>query len=161
MSHFYFHFCQKKWNLGRILFIFIHSLINSLSNNKLPQSLGCMWWNLDSGFQRTALSCMPDSKAQDFGLDKQNFPVSWILQGKISLIPNSRFPYKRRHVLSGWTILFLRGEGGGHILSCLHFFFRLWAMQEFFLAPFACARIFFHRFSVFIFIKVSLKMSIS
>ena len=46
-----------------------------------------MWWNLDSGFQRRALSCMPDSKAQDFGLGKfsrvldfagKNFPDSEI-----------------------------------------------------------------------------------
>ena len=28
--------CQKKWNLGRNLYIFIHSLINSKSN-ELPQ----------------------------------------------------------------------------------------------------------------------------
>ena len=30
-------FCPKKWNLGRNLYIFIHSLINSKSN-ELPQS---------------------------------------------------------------------------------------------------------------------------
>ena len=41
VSHFYCYFCQN-WNLGRILFIFIHSLINSKSN-ELPQSLGCLW----------------------------------------------------------------------------------------------------------------------
>ena len=32
----------QNWNLRRILFIFIHSLINSKSN-ELPQSLGCLW----------------------------------------------------------------------------------------------------------------------
>ena len=32
----------QKWNLERILFIFIHSLINSKSN-ELPQNLGGLW----------------------------------------------------------------------------------------------------------------------
>ena len=40
VSQFYSMFV-KKWNLGRILFIFIHSLTNSKSN-ELPQSLGCL-----------------------------------------------------------------------------------------------------------------------
>ena len=35
ISHFYFYFCHK-WNLGLILFIFIHSLINSKSNELSP-----------------------------------------------------------------------------------------------------------------------------
>ena len=36
VSHFYLFFCQKKWNLGRNLYIFIHPLISSKSN-ELPQ----------------------------------------------------------------------------------------------------------------------------
>ena len=33
----------EKRNLGHILLIFIHSLVNSKSN-ELPQSLGCLWF---------------------------------------------------------------------------------------------------------------------
>ena len=36
VSHFYLFFVKTKWNLGRNLYIFIHSLINSKSN-ELPQ----------------------------------------------------------------------------------------------------------------------------
>ena len=38
-SHFYFFFLVKKWNLGRILFIFIHSRINSKSQ-RTPTEFG-------------------------------------------------------------------------------------------------------------------------
>ena len=40
-NSFLFLFFVKKWNLGRILFIFLHSLINSKSN-ELPQRLGSL-----------------------------------------------------------------------------------------------------------------------
>ena len=46
-----------------------------------------------------SLSCILDSKAQDSGFHKQNFPEIRILQAKISQIPDFRFPYKEQ-----WTV---------------------------------------------------------
>ena len=40
-----------------------------------------------------SLNCFPDSKAQDSGFQKQNFPEFQILQAKISQILESRFSY--------------------------------------------------------------------
>ena len=53
---------------------------------------------MDSGFQLfsgilDSLNCFPDSKAQDSGFQKQNFPEFQILQAKISQILESRFSY--------------------------------------------------------------------
>ena len=48
---FLFFIFVEKWNLGRILFIFIHSLINSKSN-ELPQSLGYLC------FYRKFINCV-------------------------------------------------------------------------------------------------------
>ena len=53
-------------------------------------------WNLDSGFWIPILSGIPDflsyildSKAQDSEFHKQNFLEFWILEAKISQIPES------------------------------------------------------------------------
>ena len=43
-----------------------------------------------------SLSRFPDSKDQDSGFHKQKFLGFWILQAKISQIPESRFPYTGR-----------------------------------------------------------------
>ena len=43
-----------------------------------------------------SLSCFPDSKDQDSGFHKQKFLGFWILQAKISQIPESGFPYTGR-----------------------------------------------------------------
>ena len=43
-----------------------------------------------------SLSCIPDSKDQDSGFHKQKFLGFWILQAKISQIPESGFPYTGR-----------------------------------------------------------------
>ena len=49
-------------------------------------------WNLDSGFQsllvfRIPWAVIPDSKEQDSGFHRQNFPAFWIQSAKISRIP--------------------------------------------------------------------------
>ena len=43
-----------------------------------------------------SFSCVPDSKAQDSGFHKQNFPGFRIPQANISQIPESGFPYMGR-----------------------------------------------------------------
>ena len=53
---FYFYF-YELWNLGRILFIFVHPLINSKSN-ELPQSLGCLPVSSCGKFMQYLESCL-------------------------------------------------------------------------------------------------------
>ena len=66
----------KKRNLGRILFIVIHSLINSKSN-ELPQSLGGLWslrcrFGLEFGKQTAAWRWLrgPDFPANEMKSNK-------------------------------------------------------------------------------------------
>ena len=66
------------------------------------QSLSVGWlgfWILIVGGIPDSLSCILDSKAQDSGFHKQNFPEIRILQAKISQIPDFRFPYMEQ-----WTV---------------------------------------------------------
>ena len=53
-----------------------------------------------------SLSCIPDSKDQDSGFHKQKFLGFWILQAKISQIPESGFPYTGRYVMPIGECLF-------------------------------------------------------
>ena len=69
-------------------------------------------WNLDSGFhsllgfRSTCLSSILDSKALDSGFHEQNFPGFWILQGKISQIIESRYPYMTQSTSQTFSYLF-------------------------------------------------------
>jgi len=54
------------------------------------------WIPIVSGIP-DSLSCIPDSKAQESGLHKQNFPRFRIPQVKISQIPELKIPYSGRN----------------------------------------------------------------
>ena len=66
----------KKSNLGRILFIFIHFLINSKSN-ELPQSLGRLCSNNIQGFPKSSFLYFISLSFSTIGLGKQ------IIQSKV------------------------------------------------------------------------------
>ena len=62
-----------------------------------------------------SLSCILDSKAQDFGFHKQNFPRFRIPQAKISWIPESEFPYMPRKFVRDTLIVIRKREAGEKI----------------------------------------------
>ena len=62
-----------------------------------------------------SLSCILDSKAQEFGFHKQNFPRFRIPQAKISWIPESEFPYMPRKFARDTLIVIRKREAGEKI----------------------------------------------